>query len=118
MSGPRCPVSSLQQPYGYGGSSVYRDQDQPYQRLQQHYQQHHQQQQGNLDYEGYGEESMHDNSRPPSEPSRDVIFLGLDLNVDEEVVSRSLIREALFSSHLADIPVSAFYIPLAHTPSC
>jgi hypothetical protein len=57
---------------------------------------------------------MHDNSRPPSEPSRDVIFLGLDLNVDEEVVSYYVNREASFSSQLVDMPVSASHIPLAH----
>jgi hypothetical protein len=67
-----------------------------------------------LDYEGYGEESMHDSSRPPSEPSRDVIFLGLDLNVDEEVVSYYVNLEASFSSRLVDMPVSASHIPLAH----
>jgi hypothetical protein len=102
----------LQQPYGYGGNQAYRDQDQPYQQQQQSYQQHHQQ--GHLDYEGYGGESMNDNSRPPSEPSRDVIFLGLDLNVDEEVVSHKRTVKS-FQSLRAHC---CLLIPLARILSC
>jgi hypothetical protein len=42
-----------------------------------------------MDHRDHGHGHDHDHPQTISEPAKDVIFLGLDPNVDEEMVSRT-----------------------------